>query len=223
MQEQQLWTWGLPLALLLIALVLLLPWLRKKLEQRRMDKRIAAIGTAQLKNVLLDDGMGGQSFYERLLLTPSGILVLFTNHRHGIIFGGERMDNWAQVLGKHTIRFTNPLYHIDNQLSTLRYHLPKLDVLGNVLFVGDCSFPKGKPEGVWTQEDLVALGSEEQSQPLKPQYEKAWEEISQRAHGIDPARDSYLLPVAENTSALRLWLAGLMFVSALAWLLWRLL
>lgn len=221
MQEQQLWTWGLPLALLLVALMLLLPWLRKKLEQRRMDKRIAAIGTAQLKNVLLDDGMGGQSFYERLLLTPSGILALFTNDRHGIIFGGERMDVWAQVLGKRTIRFTNPLYHIDTQLSTLRYHLPKVAVSGNVLFVGDCSFPKGKPEGVWTLEDL-AVGSDEQSQPLNPQFQTAWDAISQHARNIDPARDSYLLPIVERSPLARFAMALLLVGAAIAWLFWRL-
>lgn len=221
--QAQFETWGIPLALLLASLLLLLPLLRQWLEQRRMNKRIAAVGTAQLHNVLLDDGMGGQSFYERLLLTPSGILVLFTNLRNGIIFGGERMDTWAQVLGKRTIRFTNPLYHIDTQLSTLRYHLPKVKVSGSVLFVGACSFPKGKPEGVWTQEDLVALGCDEQPEPLTPQFQQAWEKISQSARKIDPARDSYLLPVTDSSPLPRIGLALLLVAAALAWLLWRLL
>lgn len=220
--QVQLETWGVPLGLLLIAMLLLLPWLRQRIAQRRLEKCIAAVGVAQLKHVLIDDGMGGQSFYERLLLTPQGIIALSTNRRNGIIFGGERMDTWAQVLGKRTIRFSNPLYHIDAQLSTLRYHLPKAEVSGTVLFVGNCSFPKGKPEGVWMREDLMALARGEQSQPLKPQHQTAWDEIGQRIRKIDPARDGYLLPVVEGSLAPRFWLALALMAAAVAWLVWRL-
>lgn len=219
----QLDSWGVSLVLLLAAVLLILPWIRQWRERRRMEKSIAAVGVAQLKNVLLDDGMGGQSFYERLLLTPNGILVLLSNYRNGIIFGGERMDTWAQVLGKRTFRFPNPLYHIDSQLSTLRYYLPMAAVTGNVLFMGDCSFPKGKPTGVWTLEDLTAAGCDDQLQPMPPHHEQAWEELGRHARKIDPARDSYLLAVKEGASPVRVLLALLLAGLALAWPLWRLL
>ncbi len=221
--QAQLMIWGISLVLLLAALVLVLPLFRQWLEQRRMEKRLAAVGTEQLKNVLMDDGMGGQSFFERVLLTPNGILVLFSNYRDGIIFAGERMDTWAQVEGKRTTRFTNPLYHIENQLTTLRYYLPKIAVSGHVVFMGSCSFPKGKPEGVWTLEDLQEAGNIDHTQPLAAPYQQAWEEIGRRARSIDPARDSYLLPVKEGASPYRAWVALLLAGSALAWPLWNLL
>lgn len=220
--QAQFEIWGVSLALILGALVLVLPLVRQWIERRQMEKRIVSVGVAQLKNVLLDDGMGGQSFYERMLLTPKGILVLFSNFRDGIIFGGERMDSWAQVQGKRTTRFTNPLYSIESQLTTLRYYLPKVAVSGNVLFMGDCSFPKGKPEGVWTLEDLLAAENIEDKQPVAPQFQQAWEKISQRARPIDPRRDSYLLPVNEGASPLRGWLALVLLGFALAWPLWQL-
>lgn len=223
MMQAQLDTWGVSLALLLGALLIVIPLLRQRLERRRMEKRIAAVGHMQRKNVLLDNGMGGQSFFERLVLTPDGILVLLSNCRNGIIFGGERMDTWAQVLGKRTIRFTNPLYTIEDQLATLRYYLPKVAVAGNVLFLGDCSFPKGKPQGVWTLEDLAVVGSDERDAPIAPAYQQAWEEIGRSARAIDPVRDAYLLPVKNRASPLRASLALLLAGSALAWLLWRLL
>ncbi len=214
-----LYTWGVPLVLLLLALLLVLPLLRQWRTQRRMEKRISSVGAAQLKNVLLDDGMGGQTFFERLLLTPNGLLLLLSNRRDGIIFGGERMDTWAQVLGNRTIRFANPLYQIENQLATLRFHLPKVPVVGNVMFTGDCRFPKGKPQGVWTMDDLAVAGNDEQHE-IAPSYQQAWEEIGQRARAIDPVRDAYLLPVKEGGSPLRAWLALLLAGFALGWPLW---
>ncbi len=54
-------TWGVASMLMLVALVLAWPLLHRYLERQRMEKRIAAVGQAQLCNVLLDDGMGGQS------------------------------------------------------------------------------------------------------------------------------------------------------------------
>lgn len=215
-------TWGISLALLLGALLLAWPLLQRYLERRRLEKRIATVGVAQLRNVLLDDGMGGQSFYERLLLTPHGILVLLSNPRDGIIFAGERMDSWAQVLGKRTIRFTNPLYGMEGLLSTLRYHLPKVVLEGYVLFMGNCSFPKGKPKAVWTQEDLAVAGSNEVQPAVVPVLKTAWEEIEQRARQIDPASEGYLLPLEQRPSRLRGVLALLLAGAALAWLLWRL-
>ncbi len=224
MQSQLIITWGVPLVLMLGALLFVQPLLQRRLEKWRMEKRIASLGVGQLKNVLLDDGMGGQSFFERLLLAPEGILVLFSNYRDGIIFAGERMDTWAQVLGKRTIRFNNPLYDMEAQLATLRYHLPKVTVDGKALFMGDCSFPKGKPEGVWTLEDLGgAAESVASDQPVAPSYQQAWEEVVQRARDINPAKDSYLLPVYEGPSPLRGWMALMLVGAASVWVFWRLL
>lgn len=216
-------TWGTSLALLLGAVVFTWPMLRSRLERQRMEKRIAAVGVAQLRNVLLDDGMGGQSFYERLLLTPDGILILVSNPRDGIIFGGERMDTWAQVLGKRTFRFANPLYSMEGLLSTLRYHLPTIALQGHVLFLGSCSFPKGKPQGVWSLDELAEAGQNEVKKAVVPVLKDAWNDIGQRARQIDAGREDYLLPVEEGASRWRGGLALLLLAGALAWPLWRLL
>lgn len=204
------------------ALVLALPLWRKASERRELEKRIAAVGADQLRHVLLDDGMGGQSYYDRLLLTPRGLMVLVTTPRNGIIFGGERMDTWAQVLGKRTIRFANPLYTMEGQISTLRHHLPKISLEGHVLFCGDCSFPKGQPPGVWILDDLHAAGEEGAQQAVQPVIKEAWESLQQLSRKLDPASESYLLPVKQSPSFLR-WGTILMFlVTAAGWLGWRL-
>ena len=129
-----------------------------------------------------------------------GTKLKVTNPRNGIIFGGENMDTWAQVIGKRTIRFANPLYGMEGLLATLRYHLPKVALEGHVLFIGDCSFPKGKPQGVWTLDELAEAGSSEIQQAVAPVLKEAWKDIAQRARKIDPRREGYLLPVKEESS-----------------------
>jgi hypothetical protein len=215
-------TWGISPALLLGAAVIAWPLLRCRTERRRLEKCIAAVGNDQLRNVLLEDGMGGQSFYEYLLLTPGGILSLVSNPRDGIIFGGERMDTWAQVLGKRTTRFANPFYGMEAQMTTLRHHLPKVVVEGIVLFMGNCSFPKGKPQGVWTRTDLAQAGENGGMQAVVPVLKEAWQLLEQRTRRIDPDSEGYLLPLEQRPSRLRGLLALALAGIALAWPLWRL-
>jgi hypothetical protein len=196
--------------------------LKRSSERRKLEKRISAVGVEQLRHVLLDDGMGGQSYYERLLLTSRGIMVMVTIPRSGIIFGGERMDTWAQVVGKRTIRFPNPLYTLEGQLSTLRHHLPDITLEGHVLFCGECSFPKGQPSGVWLLDDLNAAGQGETHPAVQPVIKEAWATLQKLSRSLDPKSESYLLPIEESPAYLRWGVMLLLVASAAAWLGWRL-
>jgi len=205
----------------LLALLLAWPILRRRLIRRRMERCIARSGLEQLRNVMLDDGMGGLTFFEWLLLTPHDIRVLNINNRGGIIFAGERMDIWAQVVGKRTIRFPNPLYGMESLLSTLRYHLPKVSTDGRILFTGNCSFPKGRPENVLTLDDLASDQEASSDKGAQPVMEQAWQELKEKARKIDPTTEGYLLPVKESPTLWR-WLAIVALLSATAgWLYWR--
>lgn len=214
-------TWGVAVLLVIPALVLAWPLLRRWKCRRKMERTIASSGVDQMCHVLLEDGMGGQTYFERLLLTPSEIRVLETNSRDGIIFAGERMDSWAQVVGKRTIRFSNPLYQLEESVGTLRYHLPKLNVRGNVLFIGECSFPKGRPDHILTPSELEAARDESVSQAVQPVIKQAWEKLQGLVRKVNPATEGYLLPVKEAPAYGR-WLAiALVLGLATAWLLWR--
>lgn len=220
--DEKLITWGVAGALWLVALILLWPVLRRWGARRRMERRIARHGVDRMRNVLLDDGMGGMAFFEWLLLTPREIRILITSQRNGIIFAGDRMDTWAQVIGKRTIRFANPLQGLEALMTGLRHHLPGLRVEGHILFTGDCSFPKGRPESVLTLEDLTLEPSELNEQAVQPVLEQAWQKLQSISRQVDPATESYLLPVRESPSYLR-WALSVLFVAAgVGWLFWRL-
>lgn len=213
-------TLAVAVALLLLAMLLAMPLLRSYFMRRRMERNIASSGLARMRNVLLDDGMGGMAFFEWLLMTPHDIRVLVTSPRHGIIFAGDRMDTWAQVIGKRTIRFPNPLYNMENLLSCLRYHSPKVTTQARILFMGNCSFPKGCPESVLTLKDLQQ--EETVREGVLPVVEQAWKALQEKARNVDPDTEAYLLPVKESTPWLRLSMVLLLCVATAGWLYWRL-
>jgi hypothetical protein len=220
--DANLITWGVAALLWLAALSLSWPLFRRWRKRRRMERCIASTGVAQMRNVLLEDGLGGMAFFEWLLLTPRDIRILITSSRNGIIFAGERMDTWAQVLGKRTIRFANPLHGLEALMTGLRHHLPNLNIEGHVLFIGDCTFPKGRPERVVTLQDLAAQQDSPAEQAVQPVLEEAWGKLRSLAREIDPGSEGYLLPVRVPPSYSR-WvvIAAVLAVSA-GWLFWRL-
>ncbi len=214
-------TWGVVALLLLLALWLSWPMLRQAYNRWRMERNIASSGVEKLRDVMLDDGMGGQTYFEWLLLTPTDIRVLFTSSRYGIIFAGERMDAWAQVIGKRTIRFNNPLYTLEDSVSTLRYHLPNLTIEGNILFTGNCSFPKGRPAQVLMAGELAGQQDESASHAVQPVLEQAWDKLKGLVRKVDPATESYLLPVKEEPSYGRWGVVALLLLVMVGWLIWR--
>ncbi|MCW8927488.1 MAG: hypothetical protein OQK40_01555 [Gammaproteobacteria bacterium] len=220
--EQMLMTWGVAALFVLLALWLAWPLLRRWYGRRRREGCIANSGVQTMHNVLLDDGMGGQTFFEWLLLTPTTIRVLITSGRSGIIFAGERMDSWAQIAGKRTVHFTNPLYSLEESLSTLRYHLNKPAIEGGILFIGECSFPKGRPDRVLTPKELDSRREQDAGLAVQPVLEQAWEQLRQKARKVNPATEGYLLPLPEAPAYGRWLLIGLVLLAAAAWLYWRL-
>ncbi len=215
-------TYAVAAALLLLAFLLVLPLLRRYLIQRRTERCIASSGLERMRNILLDDGMGGLAYFEWLLMTPHDIRVLITSPRNGIIFAGDRMDTWAQVVGKRTIRFSNPLYGMEGLLSCLRYHSPRVTTEGKILFMGNCSFPKGRPDSVVTLEDLEKEQGDGVREAALPVVEQAWKALQEKARKVDPATEGYLLPIKEPRPWMR-WLVILLLLAATGgWLYWRL-
>lgn len=208
-------------ALLLLAASLWLAWplWRRWHAQRQLEQRIAALGDRQLRDVMLDDGMGGHSYFEWLLLTEQGICLLNTKRYHGNIFAGERLEKWSQVVGSRSYYFTNPLYDLEPLSATLRYHLPGVPLQAAVLFVGECRFPKGHPAAVMTRDELLKEGRMA-TIPLKLQ--QAWERLENLVRHPDPQRESHLLPHREEGPHWRLWLAAGLSLLALVWVLWGL-
>lgn len=223
LNDEMILTWGVAAALLLLALLIVRPAVRHRLQRRREERMINGLGVDQIRDVIIDDGMDGTVVLERLLLTPEGMLVLMTLRREGNLFGGERIDTWVQIKGKRTIRFPNPFYTLETLLAAVRYHAPGVTVKSRVLFLGDATFPKGKPEGAWTMADVPEYEGKQVSAGVLPVMQQLWDKLKAHATPIDPRRQAHLLPVPDSCCRGRIALAFLMTAAAGAWLAWRLL
>ena len=138
----------------LFALYLLYTVIRQSLLRHAIETRVSKLGFKQLKDISIDDGMDGKIQIERVFLTTKGIFALSSNFLTGNIFGDDRIDTWAQVIGKRTYRFPNPLYNFEHTLAALKHHFNDMPVYGKILFVGECSFPTGQPSGALLVDDL---------------------------------------------------------------------
>lgn len=172
-------TWACIISLLVIAVLILLPAIKKIYGHVKMEKSIARLGMRQLRNIVLDDGVDGKIFVEHLLLTPEGLLVLVKNWRNGYIFGGDFLDRWAQVINKKTYHFKNPLYALTHVLAALKYHAPNVSASAKILFTADCSFPKGQPESALLLQDIFNLKKTEKQNKQKPEAQVVNDELEQ--------------------------------------------
>lgn len=223
LNDDAILTWGIAVVLLLVALLLLRPALRHRKQRRREERLINGLGVDQIRDVIIDDGMDGTVVLERLLLTPEGLLVLMTLRREGNLFGGERIDTWVQVKGKRTLRFPNPFYTLETLLAAVRYHAPGIKVQSRVLFLGDCRFPKGQPEGAWLLSDVPEQQGKQVSAAVLPVMQQKWDALKAHAARINPKTQAHLLPSEEGCCSARVILALLLMVGVGAWLAWRLL
>ena len=89
------------------------------------------------------------------MLTPGRIWLIDVLDYDGLIFGGNRTDEWTQVVRRHSYRFRNPLYALEEKLGLLK---PLCDdsLLGaTVVFSRNARFPKDLPDGVTPQAQLA--------------------------------------------------------------------
>ncbi|MDH5473672.1 MAG: NERD domain-containing protein [Gammaproteobacteria bacterium] len=153
-QTESLISIGIAGIFIIFSLYLLYTVIKQNLHRRQIEKQIAQLGLKQLKDIVIDDGMDSTIQIERVFLTHKGILALSTNFLTGNIFGDDRIDTWAQVIGKRTYRFPNPLYNFEHTLAALKHHFNDLNVYAKILFVGECTFPTGQPTGALLIDDL---------------------------------------------------------------------
>jgi len=146
--------WGPAVLLLLAGAVLLRPALSRWRRERQTLRILRRLGPEIRRDVVLDNGIDGLAFIDFAVLTPTGVAVVDYLPYRGAIFGAGNADQWAQVIGRQTTRFPNPLERNREHLSATRYNFEKMPLRGLVLFGPEASFPKGRPEGVVVPAEL---------------------------------------------------------------------
>jgi len=183
--QQQLFYFGSVFAGALIVLTLLV-WLVRKIKysspDRRIEKTIKLESQAYTKNLVLSDGMYDFLFLDYLILMKGNIIALDVHHLDGHIFGGDQIEQWAQVSNGKSNKFKNPLYRVRLVQQQIKQLVKDADVEARVIFGEKANFPKGIPEGVMRFETLRDdLSTLDKNDYLAESMSKIWDEIMQIA------------------------------------------
>jgi hypothetical protein len=151
----QPWVTGLLLLVLLLILIYLLQnSLRIWWEGCRITRAAKRLGARMLRNVNLQDGMGGVINIDFLVLSTDAILVIGVKRYDGMIFGGVRTDEWTQTINTRSYKFPNPDSYLLQQVSAVKIIVPEIPIRGLHLFTDNAVFPWDKPSNVLQIKDL---------------------------------------------------------------------
>jgi len=144
-QSDLMATYGIVFLLLLVSLYFLFPDIKQKLNGYRSKKIIKSLGKYNLKNVAIKLNLDETIYIDYLILVPTGIFVLNVLKYNGIIFAGENVEQWTQLVNKKSYKFPNPLHDLEVCESAVRGVIKDCNVVGHIAFESNCQFPKGKP------------------------------------------------------------------------------
>ena len=144
-----LWLWVLSgVGVLAVAVIFARDWLRQVRARKAIDNVISSVAYDELRNVLLPTGTGEQIHVNYLLLTQRGLLVIDLFDVPGMIFAGQKMEQWSVFGPKRHFTFTNPLPMLDDRLAAVRQLVGDTPVEGRIVFSMRGEFPKGRPSTV---------------------------------------------------------------------------
>jgi len=211
--------WLIPPVLATVAIYLLLPTIGQWRRRRGLDKILRRLGPEMLSDAVLEDGMDGLAYIDRIVAGPRGLIVVTLVPHDGIIFGGDDIDRWTRVVGRRTIKFPNPVAINREGVLAVRYHFPEAPVQGLVLFTGECTFPKGKPETALVPDEIPVPANQLQvSGPVRA----IWDRLRDLAGRTADRHRSEVSIVQPDRPVARPLAGWVMLVLAGGWLGWRL-
>jgi len=180
-----LWLWIVAgLALLGAVGYFILEKVRQVRARRAIDNVISSVAYDELRNVLLPTGTGDQIHVNCLLLTQKGLLVIDLFDAHGMIFAGEKMEQWSIFGPKRHFMITNPLPILYDRVAALsQFAGDDVPGAGRIVFSMRGEFPKGRPDTVIRLDELQEQfpAVERSAGGAAAAFADVWERIRQAA------------------------------------------
>lgn len=150
------WLWVIfSLGLLGAAIYYIRDYVRQLRARRAIDNVISSVAFEELRNILLPTGAGEQVHVNYLLLTQKGLLVIDLFDVVGMVFAGEKMEQWSVFGPKRHFTFTNPLPMLYDRVAAVQHIVGEnVPVIGRIVFSMRGEFPKGRPETVIRLDEL---------------------------------------------------------------------
>jgi len=178
---------ALIIAIVALALLLLLFLNRKRilvgLREWRIQRCLGRIGSEQIRGLVCDDGLDGYYKIDRLALTPNSILLINYRPYVGNIYCAESITEWTQVIGQKSFKFENPLFEIENQLTSLRLLIGDTPIRGYLFFNHSAKFPKGHPDSVLTPDNIPDEFLTTRGNPVQAEIRGAWDLLDSHQKG----------------------------------------
>jgi len=185
------------IALLIVGLVivLLLFIIRKsllaKINEWRIQRSLDKIGCDQIRNLVCSDGIDGYFNIDRLALVQDSILLISYKRYGGNIYCAEHISEWTQLVGQQSFKFANPLFELENQLTSLRLLTGNAQLQGFLFFNQSAEFPKGHPERVLYPGNIPDRFINVDYETTIPEIKAAWHLLkSHRKQGLPSDRAS---------------------------------
>lgn len=147
--------WLLPLG---VVLSLLLIWLIYRYFRGRssaLERALAAISFERIDGLIIPNADEGEIQIDHLLLTTKGLLIVDIKDVQGIVFGSDKMQDWAVISIDRRYTFSNPQPMLFDRIAAVREIVREVPVAGRILFLEGAEFTKGVPGLVCTLEELT--------------------------------------------------------------------
>lgn len=215
-------TWGGVVVLFLIGVALQTPYIKESTTEWKLNHLLKNLGRESLHHVTIPDGMDGNIFIEHLILTPKEIVLLGVKKYRGLIFAGEKIDLWTQVIGNKSYKFENPLHQLETDVLALNSQIENSKVEKKVLFISGSEFPKGKPDNIVFIQDVKDWRRNYAADEIPDALRTDWKRLLEVASRDELSNAKGVLLDEENTSGLNMYALISIFTAISLWLVWRL-
>jgi hypothetical protein len=138
--------------------VLLLAWAVYRFVRGKsggLEGAIAEISFDRIEGLVIPSADEGEILVDYLLLTSKGLLILEVKDAQGIVFGGDKLQDWTVINNDRRYTFSNPQPALYDRIAAVRQIVRQVPVAGRILFLDGAEFTKGVPDLVTDMADLV--------------------------------------------------------------------
>lgn len=148
--------WLLPLAAIAL---LLLAWLVYRIVRGRrggLEGALEDISFDRIEGLIIPSADEGEILIDYLLLTAKGLLILEVKDNQGIVFGGDKLQDWTVINDERRYTFSNPQPALYDRIAAVRQIVREVPVAGRILFLDGADFTKGVPDLVTDLAELIS-------------------------------------------------------------------
>lgn len=147
------WVLALVAALLLALIVLLVRYIRARNNPLR--RALKDISFERIEGLIIPSADEGEIQIDQLVLTSRGLLIIDIKDVNGIVFGSDKMQDWAVISKQRRYTFPNPQPMLYDRIAAVRQIVREVPVAGRLLFLDGAQFTKGVPGLVCSLSELV--------------------------------------------------------------------